>query len=290
MVSNTPQNYVVEITEQNINTVLQQSVNVPVLLDFWADWCQPCKTLAPLLEKLVKEYQGRFILAKVNTDEQPRLAQQLGVRSLPTLKLVVQGQLADELTGVQPESELRKFLEPHVGPAQPQVDEDPFLAQIERARRLGAWQQAMDALQAAIQEHPKRQEYRAAYVELLLDTEQFVAAEAAIEEMDAGPDKTRVSANLFLIQELAGAPALDTLLQQVQEQPENAELRYQLALRMLLQGNAEAAFDALLLVMQTQPDWRAGAPRKALLAGFDRLPKDDPLLSRYRRKMFALLH
>ena len=108
--------YIVDITQANVQSVLQKSMQVPVLLDFWATWCQPCKQLTPVLTKLANEYKGRFILAKVDTDAHPGLAQQLGVRSLPTLKLVFHGQLAGELTGLQPEAEVRRLLDAVLGP------------------------------------------------------------------------------------------------------------------------------------------------------------------------------
>lgn len=290
MATQASDSYIVDINEQTINAVLQQSMTVPVLLDFWADWCQPCKNLAPVLEKLAREYQGRFILARVNADEQPMIAQQLGVRSLPTLKLVVQGQLAGELMGAQPEAELRKFLEPHVGAAEPVEEQDPFLAQIDRARRMGAWDQACEALRAAIEEQPKRQEYRAAYAEVLLDMQELDAAGAAIDEMELGVERSRVSARLLFARELVDAPSPEDIAQLQQADPENPLLQYQQALYALLQGDVESGLRSLLLLMQNHGQFRDEAARKGLLAAFDLLGKDDPLVSRYRRKMFALLH
>ena len=90
--------------------VLQASLEVPVVVDFWAPWCQPCQTLKPMLEKLADEYGGRFLLAKINSDEFPQIAQQFGVRSIPTVKVVHQGRIVDEFTGALPEGELRAFL------------------------------------------------------------------------------------------------------------------------------------------------------------------------------------
>ena len=102
--------YIVNIDETNAQQILiEESSRRPVLVDFWADWCEPCKTLMPLLEKLAEEYQGQFLLAKVNADEQQGIAQQLGVRSLPTVMLIKDGQPVDGFVGAQPESQIRVF-------------------------------------------------------------------------------------------------------------------------------------------------------------------------------------
>ena len=97
--------------------VLHPSETVPVVVDFWAPWCEPCKTLKPLLEKLAEEYAGRFLLAMVNADENPELSQHFGVRSIPTVKVLFQGQLVDEFTGVLPEGQIREFLDRFALPA-----------------------------------------------------------------------------------------------------------------------------------------------------------------------------
>ena len=142
--------HIVDISEQNIREqVLEASNTVPVLIDVWADWCEPCKALTPILEKLAQEYAGRFILAKLNADEQQGLAAQLGIRSLPTLKLIVQGQIVGELTGLQPEGEIRKMLDQHI-PKSPQEEIDELLEKIEQLRSLGELEKAKNLLQHAI--------------------------------------------------------------------------------------------------------------------------------------------
>ena len=100
--------FIIDVTEHNLTEVLEMSRRVPVIVDFWADWCQPCQQMAPVLEKIVRELAGRVLLAKVNADQQQVIAGQFGVRSLPTLKLVYQGQLVAELSGLQTEAALRQ--------------------------------------------------------------------------------------------------------------------------------------------------------------------------------------
>jgi putative thioredoxin len=281
--------YIVEVDEQNIHSILEQSVTTPVLLDFWADWCQPCKTLGPLLEKIVHEYAGRLILAKVNADAQPMLAQQLGVRSLPTLKLVVGGRLAGEQVGAQPEAQLRKWLEPHVGTAQPEPEPtDPFLDQIERARRLGAYDQALDALDQALQEFPDRSEYRAARAQVLLDANRLDEAATEIELLADGSEKNRVSSRLFLCRTLQHSPE-KAKLEQAVERGEVAAL-CRLGILLVLDGEFDAGLEYLLNAMRQDRHVENGLPQKALLAALDQLQKDDKRVSTYRRKLFALLH
>ena len=101
-----------DVSLQDFQTqVLEAAMQVPVVVDFWAPWCEPCKVLKPLLEKLAEEYKGRFLLAKVNSDENPELAQHFGVRSIPSVKVLYQGQLVDEFNGALPEGQIRAFLD-----------------------------------------------------------------------------------------------------------------------------------------------------------------------------------
>ena len=137
----------IDVTEQNVQQLLEHSRQVPVLFGFWASWSQPSQQMTVMLEKLTQEYQGKFVLAKVNADEQANLTSQFGVRDLPSLKMVYQGQLVSELEGAQTESAVRQWLTPVVDPdAAQQEQEEGFLEQIRMAIDAGQGAQAEQAL------------------------------------------------------------------------------------------------------------------------------------------------
>jgi len=289
--------FVVEVTEQNAHEVLAYSRQIPVLLDFWADWCQPCKSLAPILEKLVNEYRGQFVLAKVNTDEQQMLAQQLQVRSLPTLKLVFQGQLVGELTGAQPESQIRALLATVLGDGQPDEEEAPaeesddFLSQIAKARASGRHDDAIAALHAAHKEFPDKHEYQILLADIYFEKGWYDEAQGIIENIPEQTDGLpMLKARLYLAREAEQGPAPEVLQAQAAQQPDNAELLYFVACNNAVRGDLDAALELFLEVLRRDRSVRDDGARRALLSLFDILGKDDPRVSQYRRRMFNYMH
>lgn len=285
--------FIVDVDQNNINEIIQYSLKVPVLLDFWASWCQPCKALTPVLEKLANEYQGRFILAKVDTDANPMLSQQLGVRSIPALKLVVKGQLAGELNGAQPESEIRRLLEPFVGEApeaEPEEEGDDFIAQVERARRMGAHDQALEALQAAVKEQPEALEYQVLLADVLMDVERLQDAQQVLDNIKDDKVKAAGCGRLFFLSELQGFETAESLQYRIASDERDAEARYFMAANCVLAGEMEAAMELLLQVISLDRGFRDDGGRKALLKVFDMLGAADPRVAPYRRRLFTSLH
>lgn len=282
--------FIVSVTEANINDVLQKSVETPVLLDFWADWCEPCKALAPILDKVATDYAGKFILAKIDADACQGITQQLGVKSLPTLKLVVQGKLVDELSGAQSESDILALLEKHVGAVEPDDGADPFLEQIQRARKMGANDQALAALQAAIAEQPERWEYHGALVEVLIDENRIDEAKDVAAKIGDETLKKAALVRLAFVDWLADAPAPDVLQQRLDESPQDIEARYYLGLHLTMAGHYDAGLDMLFSVMQADRQFKDDAARLALLKAFDLIGTGHPAVTQYRRKLFTLLH
>lgn len=285
--------YVVEVTEQNIQAVLEKSMQMPVIIDFWADWCQPCKQLTPVIEKIVREQNGALLLAKVNVDEQQVIAGEFGVRSLPTLKLVYQGRMVSELNGAHPEARLREWLAPVLGNGgeDEEAREDDFIEQVKMAIEAGHGERAEQALRQALQQEPDRHRLRALLVEYLLgegrlDEAQSVLAEVAEDVEELRPFRARFA----LLEELEGASTpLAELAERIRDEPTPEDL-YAFGLQAAAAGRFQEGLDALLQLLADHRAWKNGAAREALLKVFECLPKGDPLASEYRRKMFNYLY
>lgn len=287
------QAYIIDVDHTNINEVIQASSRIPVLLDFWAQGNEPCAALAPVLEKLAIEFQGKFILAKVDTEANHMLAQQLAVRSIPSLKLIVQGQLAGELEGAQPEADIRTFLEPYVGAAEPVEDdapeEDDFFAQIEHARERGAYDQAIEALQSAMKEDSKDIRYQTVLADVLIDAERIEEAQQVLDAVTDEKAKAPVIGRLFFMTQLQGFDSPESLQYRIAQDSNDIEARYYLAATCVMAKEMEAAMELLLEIVQKDREYKDDGARLALLKIFDMLV-GDPIISSYRRRLFASLH
>lgn len=287
-------NYIVDVNPQNINDVVQFSARMPVLLDFWAEWCEPCKALAPILEKIAHEYAGQFILAKVDADANQMLVQQLGVRGVPSLKLIVQGQLAGELNGAQTESEVRALLAPYLGDA-PEADDqeedlsNDFFAQIERARRMGAYDQAIEALQSAIAEQPSELKHQVLMAEVLMDVERLEEAQQVLDNISDDKAKAATLARLFFLQELKGFETVESLQYRVAQNSDDLEAKYYLGANCVLAGEPDAALELFLEIVQKDREFKEDGGRLAILKLIE-LMGSDPVVASYRRRLFACLH
>lgn len=286
---------IVDVTELNLESVLAQSMQLPVIVDFWASWCEPCQHMAPVLERLVTQLEGKVMLAKVNADEQQMIASQFGVRSLPTLKLVYQGRLVSELVGAQSESAIREWLAPVLAEGQGPSEEqqlEAFLEQIQLAIAHGHGAQAEQALRQAVGQQPEQYLLRAALVEFLLSEGRSAEAQSVLAEVAEDVPELRPFRNRFaLLDSLSGqAPvSLQQLATRIADAPEPEEL-HSYGLQAAASGKFEQGLEALMRLLREYPDFKDGAAKAALLKVFDCLPKGDPLASRYRRQMFNYLH
>lgn len=292
--------FIVQLSEENfMEVVVEGSDTTPVLVDFWAEWCGPCKNLMPILEKLAVEYNGAFILAKLDTEAHPGIAQQLGIRSLPTVKLFKDRQLVNEFMGALPESEVRTFLETHVGPAlEAEVleEEEAGDSVVELAMALftqGQAQEARDMLQAAQADDPENADILLALGQICVSTGDLETAESCLNALAdtqrEGTAGRRLAGTLELARENKSQTSAQELSEQLAADPGNSEIRYKLAIAEAVAGNVQTGMDHLLTLVQTDSGFNGGAPREKLLALFNVLG-DDPLAGQYRRKLFAALH
>ena len=281
------QAHVFDIDTANFETeVLRASMTTPVLVDFWATWCGPCKTLGPMLEKLAAEYNGAFRLGKVDVDKNQELAGMFGIRSIPTVMLVKDGQLLDGFAGALPEGELREFLSRHVQPLEGDVPAEPEAAEEEDPA------QAINRLQQEIAAEPERSEVKLDLALALMRNGQADAAEAELNALPANlatdARAVRLRSQLELARALEGAPALGELRQRVQADPADWAARDLLGVRLLLEDDPAAGLDQFLAILEKARDWNDNAAKKRLLAAFATLD-DTELVGRYRRRMASLL-
>jgi len=277
--------HVFDVDQDNFEAeVLQASLTTPILIDFWATWCGPCKTLGPLLEKLATAFNGAFRLAKIDVDKNQQLAGMFGVRSIPTVILVKDGQIVDGFAGALPEGQLREFLERHLQPRESE-DEEAELAPAETP------EQAIERLRGEIAESDNS-ELKLDLALALMKAGQADAAEAELTALPANlatdTRAVRLRSQLDLARALQGAPAQNELQQRVQADPADWQARDLLGVRLLLDGDAAAGLEQFLAVLEKARDWNDGMARKRLLAAFATLD-DAELVGKYRRRMASLL-
>ena len=282
--------FIHNVTAENFQSlVIENSFKQPVLVDFWADWCQPCQALMPILAKLAEEYNGAFVLAKVNSDEQGELAAQAGVRSLPTVKLFVNGQIINEFMGALPEGQVREFLEPYITSAT-----DEVLQQASTAYHEGRHQDALDMHNQALAEDPQNAKLKINIAKMVANNGDYESATALIDtltdEQKDHPEVRELNAQIKLAGQLADIGDPEELQQRIEQNPDDLEARMQMANYLTASSQYEQALQLLLEVMQKDSAFNDGAARQGLLDLFDMLGNDNPLVKTYRRRMFTLLH
>lgn len=282
--------FIHNVTAETFNElVIENSFKQPVLVDFWADWCNPCQALIPVLTKLAEEYNGAFILAKVNSDEQGQLAAQAGVRSLPTVKLFIDGQIVNEFMGALPESEVKKFLEPYI-----QSATDNYISEAEAAFQEGREQDAMQILNDALAQDPQNGSLKINIAKLLMMKGNAESAGALIDSLSDDDKKrdeaTEILAQIKLADKLKEAGDPKELQARLKANPDDLDARLQMSIYLTASGEYQAAMDLLLSIMMKDRTFKEDAGRQGLIDLFELLGGDNALVKAYRRKMFTLLH
>ncbi len=281
---------VVEVTESGFQTqVVEKSSETPVLVDFWADWCAPCKMQLPVLLKLAEEYGDQLRIAKVNTDVERALAEQHGIRSLPTLRLYRHGEVVEELLGAQPEGNLRTVIDAYTERAS-----DRVLQQALAVNAQGRRQEALQLLDQAYGDDPGNPRLPLEYARLCIENNELARAEEIIQGLPRELRETSQARNLQTLLEfshsITDAPTVVELESMLDAVPDQSEPRYQLAVRQALAGDYDNSLENFMLLLKQDRHFKKGAAQRGLLTVFTLLDPDDERISRYRRQMFAVLH
>ena len=280
---------VIEIDQNNAQQYLiDESFNRPVVVDFWADWCAPCKQLMPLLEKLADEYAGAFLLAKINADEQQGISQQLGVRSLPTVMVFKDGQPVDGFAGAQPETAVREMLQKHLP--------SPWDGKIAEATELldqGDTAGALALLRAAWEESSKLLDVTLAYAGALVEANRLDEAEEVLNEVrlvDREALHEQLMAQIELKREAGKSPEIEALEAELANDDSNHGVRVKLAVQLTTGAHYRDALEHLLVVLRADRDWNNGEAKRLYLDTIASIGKGDPLAAEYQRKLFSLLY
>ncbi len=279
--------FIIEINQENAQQVIiEGSHNALVVVDFWADWCAPCKALMPILEKLAHEYQGQFILAKINADEQQMLTAQFGIRSLPTVMFVKNGQPVDGFAGAETESKIRAMLDKYLP--------KPWEADLEQARELqlaDRHHEALSILRKAYNESSQQPHIALALAHSLIELNRLDEAEgllSTIKMADQDQQFEQLQAQLALRKDSLTSPELKALESQYLQDESNLEVACQYAVQLGAESQEPKALEVLLGVLKK--DLQFGEARKLYLDMIASLGKGDPVAIDYQKRFFTLLY
>jgi len=276
-------------TQEFHDKVIEASRETPVLVDFWAEWCGPCQQLMPLLSQIVEDMNGQVKLAKIDTESEQQLAQQVGVRSLPTVILFVDGHPVDQFQGALPEGQIREFIGRHV-----LSEIDKLRREAQQVRAAGAIEQAMDLLNQANQQEPGN-------VEVLLDIADLISEQGDLDQawqvLESLPAEAAMrdevkefKARIDMARAAQSGPPEDELRAQIESDPQDCEAREALAAKLAIRNDIEGAMEQNYQIMLRDRSHNEDAGRRGLIDLFEMLGDSHPLTRQYRRKMFGLLH
>lgn len=286
---NQPVETIVDITLENAQGYLiDESFRRPIVIDFWADWCGPCKNLMPILEKLANEYAGAFLLAKVNADALNIIASQFGVRSLPTVMVMRNGQPVDGFTGAVPEVQVRELLAKYLP--------KPWEAPLQQAQEFMAQSQFAEALPLLRDAYEQSKQLPAIALQIAqchvamnrIDNAEAVLATIKMADQDSLYEQ--LMAQIALKRQAAKTPALSALEAAHAAAPTDLQVRLQLALQYHQEAEHRSALEHLLAILRQDRNFAEGEARQSFNAIIASLGKGDPLAIEFQRKLFTLLY
>jgi len=267
--------------------VLEGSKQAPVVIDFWAPWCAPCRALKPVLEKLAAEYAGKFTLAKINSDENPDLAAQFGVRGIPAVKAVVDGELVDEFTGALPESQVRAFVE-RILPTPSSIARKEARALLDSGQAAAALTMLDDALAL----DPRNEAAKVDKLETLIALERTADARALLDDLNLltlnDPRVAILKAKLTFSD--SSDEDSDALAERIRKNTKDLDARLALARQHVRAGNYEPALEQLLEIIRQDRKFGDDVGRRTMLEVFNLLGGGNALVGDYRRKLASALY
>lgn len=276
--------------------VVEASQTVPVIVDFWAPWCGPCKTLGPMLEDAVRAAKGAVKMVKINVDEAQQIAGQLQIQSIPTVYAFFKGQPVDGFQGALPQSEIKAFIDRVIkagGGEAPGEELSEAVAAADDMLAEGAAQDALDTFAAILGEDPNHAGAYGGMVRAYIALDQLDQAEAHLNgapiEISKTPELEAAHAQLQLARQAADAGPVAELQAAVDANPDDMQARFDLAQALYAHGDTQAAVDQLLTLFGKDREWNDGAAKTQLFTIFEALKPNDPIALNGRRKLSSMI-
>ena len=285
--------YIIDIDqEQFVQEVVEKSKTVPVIVDFWAPWCGPCKQLTPILEKIVNSKNGKVILAKVNVDENQGIAAQLKIQSIPTVYGFVDGKPIDAFQGAQPESKIEQMVIKLID-ATPGNEIPKLLEEADSLFKSQKFQEAQTIYENLIAMEPGNPNVISGLLRCLFQLHKIDDArellESLNEEILSSEEIIKVKKLIDNFQNSNDGVSVDELKSNSDKDPTNKELRFELAEKYISLNEIESGFNILLSMYEIDPQWNDEAAKKKLLEHFDLLGFNDPNVTEARKKLSSLM-
>ena len=279
--------FVTEITAQNFQTdVVEKSQQVPVIMEFYAEGAAPSDELSKLLGTLIPSYQGKLFWARVNVQANQQLVQQLGVRGLPTLKVVKGGQLLDNLEGPQTQAALSALFDQLT-----MSEGDQIRAQIAEYLSIGDRESAMAMLREMMVQEPLNASLKTELCDLMIQANQIQEAEALLASLPGDAEGIeKAKSRLHFVQQVSELGTIETLEALAISHPDDQSHLYHFACALVAADQIEAGLQVLLDMLRRDKSWSEDKARQTMIRVFELLGKGDPMASTYRRKMFTLMH
>lgn len=279
---------IVNLTATNVREVLlEQSTTKTILIDFWAEWCEPCKQLLPILERIAAEYSDTLVLAKVDCEAEPELAAQFQIRNVPTLMVFKDGQPVDGMAGAQPEQAIRDMLSKHL----PQPGDEALQA-AQQAIAEEDYEAAYTAAKTAFELAPENNDARMVYADAAARIGHTEQAKELLQSLTIAEQGSsyyqQILATIELAESAADSPEIRALEEALAQAPANFELMQQLAVQYHVVKRHQEALELMFKILET--DLSYGDARKQTLDILNNLPQGDPLVSKYRGKLYSMLY